>query len=53
MRLAQERLSTANAMSSWEDFELCRVFWKEDLLDQWAALVRAGSMPDFGGNLLY
>ena len=53
MRLAQELLERGERDVVLAYFELCRAFWKEDRLDQWAALVRAGSMPDFGGNLLY
>lgn len=31
-------------------FGLCEEFWKKDKLQEWAAIVKGGGMPDFGGN---
>ena len=38
-----------------EYFDLCRKFWTmgDAKLDQWTKDVRAGTVPDFGANLVY
>ena len=50
MRLAQELLERDERDVVLEYFELCKAFWKEDRLEEWATLVREGNMPEFGGN---
>jgi hypothetical protein len=53
--LARDLLEAGEAAAVLEYFELCRKFWKlgqEDLAG-WTAHVQAGTMPDFGANLVY
>ena len=51
--LAKELLEHGERETVLEYFELCSRFWDPEKLGVWADLVRAGRIPDFGGNLLY
>jgi hypothetical protein len=55
MSLAKDMLEVGEREPVLEYFDLCRRFW--DLggksLDNWAKEVRAGTVPDFGANLVY
>lgn len=66
MQLASELLAAGSREPVLEYFEACKGFWRmeqvaasggrrsaSDLLDSWAADVRAGGSPDFGANLVY
>jgi len=53
MRLAAELLELGEKDVVLEYFELCSKFWPSEKLADGAALVKAGRMPDFGGNLVY
>ncbi len=53
MALAKELLEHGERETVLEYFELCSRFWDPEKLGVWADLVRAGRIPDFGGNLLY
>ena len=53
MRLAADLLERGESDVVLEYFELCSNFWPRDELKDWAALVRGGRTPDFGGNLVY
>jgi hypothetical protein len=55
MTLAKELLEKGERDVVLHYFDLCRKFWKlpEDRLDVWTADVKAGKIPDFGGNLKY
>ena len=55
MTLAKELLQKGEKDAVLQYFELCRKFWKMDhgALDRWEAQIRAGSVPDFGANLIY
>jgi len=53
MSLAKDLLSLGERDTVLEFFALCRKFWKSEKLDDWAATVRGGGMPDFGANLMY
>ena len=53
MRLAADLLERGAREVVLEYFELCSNFWPSDKLKDWAALVRAGRMPDFQANLVY
>lgn len=53
MLLARELLERGEREVVLEYFELCAPFWERDRLDEWAAVVRAGQIPDFGANLRY
>jgi hypothetical protein len=53
MMLAQELIQKGQTTEVLQFFNLCANFWKMDggKLDEWAALVKAGKMPEFGINL--
>jgi hypothetical protein len=53
MMLAQELIQKGQTAEVLQFFKLCANFWKMDggKLDEWAALVKAGKMPEFGINL--
>lgn len=55
MTLAKALLEKDRKDAVLEYFELCRKFWKMggDRLDRWTKDVKAGDVPDFGGNLAY
>ena len=53
MRLAADLLERGEKDIVLEYFELCSNFWPSDKLKDWAALVAAGRMPDFGASLVY
>ena len=53
MGLARELLELGKKEVVLEYFELCSKFWPSGKLADWAALVEAGRMPDFEGNLRY
>jgi tetratricopeptide (TPR) repeat protein len=55
MILAKALLEKDGKDAVLEYFELCRKFWKMggERLDQWTKDVKAGNVPDFGGNLAY
>ena len=54
MILAKELLEKGERESVIKYFELCASFWKNRTeLDQWAATVKGGGIPDFGANLAY
>jgi tetratricopeptide (TPR) repeat protein len=55
MSLAKALLEKGGKDTVLEYFELCRKFWEMggDRLDQWTKDVKAGNIPDFGGNLAY
>ena len=53
MGLAAELLERGEKDVVLEYFELCSKFWPSEKLADWAAMVKGGRMPDFGGNLVY
>ncbi len=55
MTLAKELLEHGQPDVVLEFLGLCKKFWKLDSgrLDEWAAEVRKGKVPDFGTNLRY
>ena len=55
MSLAKALLEKGEKDTVLQYLELCRKFWKMDrgALDRWAREIRAGSVPNFGANLLY
>jgi serine/threonine protein kinase/tetratricopeptide (TPR) repeat protein len=55
MTLAKELLERGQAETVLQYFDLCKRFWKHnpDKLKEWSRLVKAGIVPDFGGNLSY
>ncbi len=54
MTLAKDLLEKGERDAVIKYFELCANFWKDQgKLQQWTARVRAGEIPEFGGNLLY
>ena len=55
MSLAKDLLEKGERDVVLEYFEACRKFWKmgEDDLDKWSKEVKAGTIPDFGANLVY
>jgi len=54
MLLAKELLEQGEQDIVLEYLELCGKFWKKtDKLKRWAATVRGGGIPEFGGNLAY
>lgn len=55
MSLAKELAEKGEQHVVIEYFDLCRKFWKMGTakLDMWTKEVRAGSVPDFGANLVY
>ena len=53
MSLAKALLAKGEKEAVLQYFELCRVFWKHEELDQWKKEVEQGKTPDFGGNLSY
>ena len=53
MLLARELLERGEREVGLAYFELCAPFWDGDPLDEWAAAVREGQIPDFGANLRY
>jgi hypothetical protein len=56
MVLAKELLERKERQVVLEYFNLCGAFSeieKDGLLQQWTEQVKAGKIPDFGGNLAY
>ena len=55
MCLAKDLLEKGERQVVLEYFKECGSFWKsgQGKLDEWAKQVKAGAMPDFGGNLYY
>ena len=53
MQLAADLLERGERDVVLEYFELCANFWPSEKLEDWAALVRGGRVPDFGANLVY
>ena len=57
MSLARDLLEKGERETVLQYFELCRKFWDRSVslgkLDQWTKEVKAGQIPDFGGNLVY
>ena len=55
MALAKELLEKDQRDVVLEYFRLCAKFWSFDRgqLDKWTAQVKAGQIPEFGGNLVY
>ncbi|MDE0052850.1 MAG: RNA polymerase subunit sigma-24 [Gammaproteobacteria bacterium] len=53
MRLALELLERGERQVVLEYFDLCSKFWPRSKLEEWAALVKAGRIPEFGANLNY
>lgn len=55
MTLAKELLEKGERDAVLTYLQSCSKFWKmgEGKLQDWMATVRAGGVPDFGGNLLY
>ena len=55
MTLARDFLEKGERDVVLKYFRLCSKFWDMDFgkLDEWAALVKAGKIPDFGANLKY
>ncbi|MDE0008320.1 MAG: hypothetical protein OXS50_08575 [Gammaproteobacteria bacterium] len=53
MALARDLLQHGEREAVLAYFDLCSHFWDSDKLADWTVLVRAGRMPDFGGNLVY
>jgi tetratricopeptide (TPR) repeat protein len=57
MMLAKELIDQGERSVVVEYFDLCREFWNDErdlkTLDDWSATVKAGDVPDFGGNLAY
>jgi hypothetical protein len=55
MSLAKDILEKGETDVVLQYFELCRKFWEMEggKLDQWSREVKAGSVPDFGANLVY
>lgn len=55
MTLAKALLEHGGKDAVLEYFGLCRKFWEMggDRLDRWTKDVKAGNIPDFGGNLAY
>ena len=55
MSLAKELAEKGETDAVIQYFDQCRKFWRmgADKLDTWTKAVKAGIVPDFGGNLLY
>lgn len=53
MLLARELLERGEREVVLAYFELCAPFWDGNPLDEWAAAVKEGQIPDFGANLRY
>jgi hypothetical protein len=55
MSLAQDLLEVGERQAVLGYFEACKAFWEmgQERLDEWAADVREGRIPDFGANLRY
>ncbi len=55
MDLAKQLIEKGERQAVLEFFAQCAAFWKsgQAKLDNWAATVRGGGMPDFGSNLGY
>lgn len=54
MMLAKELLEKGEREVVIQYFQLCANFWKgHSKLDEWAATVKKGGMPNFGANLVY
>ncbi|SRR6266540_3487526 len=55
MSLAKDLLERHHPDAVIQYLELCSTFWEMEggKLVEWAALARAGSLPDFGPNLVY
>jgi len=53
MTLAKELLEKGERQIVLEYFKLCHTFWKDEKLEEWSSVVRAGRVPDFGANLNY
>ena len=55
MLLARDLLAAGQKEAVLAYFEQCRAFWKMggEKLDRWSQEVKAGLVPNFGGNLMY
>jgi hypothetical protein len=54
MMLAKELLEKGERDAVLKYFRECANFWKsQSKLDEWTATVKAGGIPNFGGNLVY
>ena len=55
MALAKDLLEKSEKDVVPEYFRLCGEFWEmgDARLAEWTATVKAGKVPDFGGNLVY
>ncbi len=55
MSLARDLLKAGDRDTPVQYFELCRKFWTMDRgkLDDWRDAVKAGTVPNFGANLVY
>ena len=55
MSLARDLLEGGEREAVFGYFEQCRTFWTGhgDILDEWIKEIQAGSIPDFGGNMIY
>jgi hypothetical protein len=55
MSLAKDLLQKGERDTVLQYFTLCRRFWNMDYgkLNQWTDEVKAGTIPDFGANLVY
>src|SRR5262245_13695151 len=53
MMLARELLEKGERQAVLDYFKLCGTFWKKDKLAEWAQVVQAGKIPEFGANLDY
>lgn len=55
MSLAKDLLLAGHPEAVLDYFELCKSFWPPEFskLDDWAADVKAGLIPEFGANLVY
>jgi len=55
MSLAKDLLEKGEKDTVLKYFAECRSIWtsNDGKLDKWAGQVKAGEIPDFGGNMLY
>ena len=55
MTLARELLKRGRSEAVLKFLEECSHFWRnaDVQIQRWAATIRSGEIPDFGGNLLY
>jgi tetratricopeptide (TPR) repeat protein len=53
MALARDLLEHGERDVVLQYFELCKKFWDRPKLQEWAAEINNGRIPDFGANLVY